>query len=349
MNEIMEIDHFSFKKHLILLKNYSLNVKEFLKGLFMLFILLKVIGGLLILYVSSEILIKKTDNIALLLGMRPIIIGLSVITIATSMPEAFTSLVAQLHFKNSNIAIGNIIGSNIANIGLVFSLNLLIHPQGLQKIIIKKDLFLLLLGTFLFGFFMIGNLNLYEGIFLVILYIAILYFQIHSRVKKQIESGEKIKKIKMKKFLSESSVLFVCLITLLMGAYLFINGAEKLALKLNISGRIIALTLVAIGSSLPEISISVLAAIRKNPGVSLGNIIGSNLFNTLFIGGLIAIFSPVVLSDSFLVKDLPVMVFFTIVLLMSSYLRSKVIVRALGAFIFILYLGYLWQLIFSGS
>jgi cation:H+ antiporter len=312
------------------------------------YMMLEIVLGIIFLFISSEFLIRSSNKLSISLKINPLLVGLTFIAFITALPDGITSIIAQTHFKSSDLALGNIIGSNIANIGLIFGCLLIFKPSVMKKVKIKKDLYFLLLATAVFALFLFIQLSFVEGVIFLILFFIIMSYQIKSRIKVSTKQTS-IKNTDSKNYKKISLEIFFIIVSLsilLASAYFFINGAEKLALKYDISKRVISLSLVALGSSLPEFTISIVSMLRKKAKISVGNILGSNLFNTLFFCGIIAMIRPLDFSKSFLYKDLPFLIFFTLLFFLSTFLKKEKFLRMLGSVTLVCYLSYLWFLVF---
>lgn len=307
----------------------------------MLLIFVYTVFALVLLYLGAKYFVKSSVDIALFLHVRPYLIALTVVAFATSMPELITSCLAQLKTGGGDIALGNVIGSNIANIGLVLALSAFIRPIPIKKTQGKKEFLSLVIATGVFSFFLYrGLITRFDGVILLILFVLVYLYQIcttarpdHPREKMSFTIGKDL------------FLLVLSLGSILLGAELLLTQSVKVALMLHLSERVIGLSMVAIGTSIPELAISLVAAFHKKEEVSLGNVIGSNLFNTLFIVGIASLVSPLIFSESFFWFDLPVMVFFTLLIWAMTFFCRQ-IGRGQALLIFLFYLGYLSYLFF---
>jgi len=288
------------------------------------FQLFLVIIGLLLLFAGGDRLIKGAVEIAQRLKLSKLLIGLTIVGMGTSAPELMVSL-QSAQLGNADLAIGNIVGSNIANILLILGLSLSIAPiSHLEKGVKRDTIFMIMASITLIalGFFtktaMIGSLAGMGMLTALMIYLVIVYFQEKGKDMPISESTQKSSPILL-------SIFWVCLglICLVIGADSLVTGATGLAKQIGISDAVIGLTLVAVGTSLPELSVSILAAIRRESAVSLGNLIGSNIFNILGILGIVAIISPIQLSQIMMGRDIPIMVLVAISLGLIVFLRQK--------------------------
>lgn len=283
-------------------------------------IILYLIGGLIGLFLGGEGLIRGSSSLALRVGISPLVVGLTVVAFGTSSPELLVSLKAAL-IGNSSIALGNIIGSNIANIALILGLSAVIRPLQVHANVIKREIPIMIGVSLLLVFFLIdGKLGFIEGLIFVILLIAytiiniVLSLKENKEIEKEFEEGLK------SKLNIPTAVLFIVagLALLFFGADLFLKGAVSLAKVFNVSDAIIGLTIVAVGTSLPELFTSIVAAIKKESDIAVGNVVGSNIFNILSILGISAIIIPIK-SDQISYFDFGVMLAAAFILLPLSY------------------------------
>ena len=242
-------------------------------------IILSILGGFIILTLGAEALVRGASSIALRLGITPLIIGLTIVAFGTSAPELAVSVKSALA-GNSGIALGNVIGSNIANIGLILAITALIRPIQVQSQVVKRDIPLMILASMLFwGLLLDGELSLIDGVVLLSLLIGYLAFSYisskNSNEEEEIEAGPNNPLL--------SALFIVVGISMLVGGgILFVNGAVDLAKTFGVSEVIIGLTIVAIGTSMPELVTSVIAALKGQSDIAIGNIVGSNIFNIFF-------------------------------------------------------------------
>ncbi len=254
-----------------------------------------IIIGFILLIKGADILVDGSSAIAKKLHIPEIIIGLTIVSIGTSMPELFVSTTSAIE-GYSDISIGNIIGSNICNLLLILGLSAIIRPVTFQKQtkIIENPMSIILTIIFL----IICNTGRYitrtEGLILIILFILFLIYTIIIGIRTQkkavlleIEETENISLIKNISLI----ILGICILKI--GGELVVDKAQEIARMLNVSEKIIGLTIVAIGTSLPELVTSVTAAIKGESDIAIGNIVGSNIFNMLLIIGLSAIIQPI--------------------------------------------------------
>jgi cation:H+ antiporter len=294
--------------------------------------------GVLLLYFGAEALVRGASRLAFTLGVSPLIIGLTVVSFSTSMPEAVSSLVAQLYEEIGDIAIGNVVGSNVANIGLVLGIVLLISPLQLNSAVKKREMPIMIGSTLLFMLVMVtGHIGRVVGVGFLLALVGYIIFQIQTEKNGEENGNEK------QGIVGIFYDLFLIVLggaLLLYGGYWFIKGAVVIATDFGISHRVIALTMVALGTSLPELATGVIAALRKESDIAIGNIVGSNIFNIFFIIGGVATIKPISFSTRLLTVDAPVMLGFSLLLWLMMRNRDM-IGRVQGGILFAGYLGYM--------
>ena len=277
------------------------------------------------------------------LGVRTVTIGLTIVAFGTSAPELFVSLVSALK-KAESIALGNIIGSNIANIGLVLGLSAIIRPLKAELSILKKELpIMIFVSIILYLMALDLKIVFLEGL---ILFSGIVLFTLYSIHNAKI--GDKRVEIPDKKIKRLNNIVLIILglFMIILGANLLIKSAIFIAKEVGISEYVIGLTAVAIGTSLPELAVSLVAAYKKEGDICIGNVVGSNIFNILLVLGVLSMITPLSISPAFLKVDFPIMLIFSfalIPLLRTGFVLSRVEGLVLLAFYisFILYIFYI--------
>ncbi|MGL5668661.1 MAG: calcium/sodium antiporter [Shewanella sp.] len=309
-------------------------------------IALSIIGGFIILTLGAEALVRGASSIALRLGITPLVIGLTIVAFGTSAPELAVSVKSALA-GNSGIALGNVIGSNIANIGLILAITALIRPIQVQSQMVRRDIPLMILASMLFwGLLLDGELSLIDGVILLSLLVGYLVFSYFSAKNTTDADGEIIEEGPKNPLLSVAFII-VGIGMLVGGGILFVNGAVDLAKVFGVSEVIIGLTIVAIGTSMPELVTSVLAALKGESDIAIGNIVGSNIFNILGILGVTAVVYPVS-GLGFQPLDFIVMLALAVVILPFAWSGLR-IGRREGATLLIAYLGYMVYLVNQAS
>ena len=275
--------------------------------------------GLILLIVGSNYLLKSAVDLSVKLNLSKVVIGLTVVSFATSAPELLISLSSALK-GSADIAISNVIGSNIANLGLVLGTVLCFTKIKIPQSNIKYDWTFLILISLVFLFF-INDLTVSrpEGLFLFLALVTFLIFIVKIR---EDEDAEEIK-LSTTSNIKILSLIVISSILLYFGSELFVNSSIYFAEYFGVSERVIGLTLVAIGTSLPELVTSLVAIYKSELDISIGNIIGSNIFNILAVIGLTSIITDLnILSERILSFDVYVMIFFSFILIFF-YLSDK--------------------------
>ena len=271
-----------------------------------------IIGSVMLFY-GADWIVRGGSQLAKYFGLSAIVIGLTVVAFGTSLPELVVSLAAALE-GSSTIAVGNVIGSNIANVGLVLGLSSLVFPLTMTFSQVKIDLGIYMIVCLLFTYFcMDGQIIRMEGLILFACIIAYTWFSITYPAKNK---NPEIGQINTNIALSKSLLLIILGILLLsFGASIFITGAIDIARYFGISEIVIGMTIVALGTSLPELATSVIASFRKESAISIGNIIGSNLFNLLSVIGLVSTISPLESPVEIIHFEIPYMVVYGLILI----------------------------------
>lgn len=276
-----------------------------------------VLAGLLLLYYGAEYLVTGSSRLALSFGIRPLIVGLTVVAFATSMPELLVSLFAAIR-GSSSMAAGNIVGSNIANIGLILGVAALIAPVKVARSTLFREVPIMVGASLcLYAFAVDGVISRPNGAVLFLCLLAFLVYCVLTAREPSIPvDGEVIQAISNASAGRGKNMVLVVLgmAGLGVGAELMVRGAVMIATLLGISELIIGLSVVAIGTSLPELAASVMSAWKGEMDISVGNVIGSNIFNVLFVLGLCPMFRPIMIEQRVLIQDLPVMLGFCVLL-----------------------------------
>lgn len=305
-----------------------------------------VIVGLILLISGGELLIRGAMSAANKLHVSPFLSGLIIVGFGTSMPELIVSVNAIIN-NTPSVALGNIIGSNIGNIGLIIGTCGFIAPLAFKKSALKRDA-IVMLGTVLLFILMglTGNFSIISGVIMISALCAYLGITIYAEKnqktpshKLHLDEGKELNSKPQQTWLVILSIL-LGLAFLMLGAQWFVTGATTIATELGISEALIGLTLVAIGTSLPEFTISIMAVLRKHMDVAVGNVVGSNIFNILGILGVSSLISPIPLDGRFEVFDQWALLFITLVLtffLLFSHSISKV----KSTFLLLFYITYI--------
>lgn len=299
------------------------------------------LAGFILLIKGADYFVDGASNLAKLFKIPAVIIGLTIVAFGTSAPEASVSIQAAVNGSN-DIALSNVIGSNIFNLSMCLGLASIVTMIPVTRSIIKKDLpFLIIVSTLMAIFSFTGNsIGRIEGIILFALIIAYIVYMIKSVFNKAIDHKED----------HEPSLnLFLCilfiglgLVGIMVGGDFVVTSAKAIALEFGLSEKLVGLTIVSVGTSLPELVTSMVAAKKGQVDIAVGNVFGSNIFNILFILGMTATISPIAVETA-LFLDLAVMILITLVVFYFSkrqqkFTRNNGIVLVL---IFIVYLAYI--------
>jgi cation:H+ antiporter len=289
---------------------------------------LLVLGGLVGLYFGAEWLLRGAIALAYKLGIPTLLVSLIIVGFGTSMPELLVSLRAAL-YGSSDIALGNVVGSNAANILLIIGFCGLIFPISDWDKSVKRDTYVMIgSAVLLFGLVQFSEIGRLAGLLMMVFLIAYLvYAYLQSRGKSVVLDDE----VRHEALSGGFTALLILggLTTLFVGAEFLVRGATSLAREFGISEAVIGLTVVAVGTSLPELATGVMSALRKHSDIMIGNIVGSNIFNILFILGATSLIQPIAVAPRFGSFDVPVMLAATLGL--AALLLTHVGVRRLVA------------------
>ena len=305
------------------------------------------LAGFGLLLLGGEFLVRGSVAIALKLRVSKVIIGLTLVAFATSAPELIVSVIAAMKGKSA-IALGNVLGSNIANIGLILGLTALLFKMAALRLTYRKDwLFLLGANVLLGGFLFSGGINFLQGMVLVATLLVYNVLKIRSARKERITAtiGEDIDVPAMPLW-QGMLLLIIGAVGLKIGAQLFVSGIATLAAQWGWSERLVAVSLVAFGTSVPELAASLMAARKGEADLAIGNIIGSNIFNILSVLGFTACIQPIELSDqALLYVDFPISLLFTLLLIpLMGVLKSDRLDRMEGAVLLASYIFFMLYL-----
>lgn len=296
------------------------------------------IVSLFVLVKGADWLLASSEKIGLRIGLSPFVVGVTIVALGTSLPELISGFVAVANGL-SEIVVANAVGSNIANILLVVGISAIVGKRlSVSKDLIDLDLPLIALSTAIFLLVAYdGSVTFFESMFLIITYGIYLGF---SLIYKDDEADEKVVRPKITP--NDILMLFIGVVGLSVGAKFMIDAIESLSSILNIGAGIIAITAVAIGTSLPELIVSVKAALRKQSEIALGNVFGSNIFNVLAVVGLPGIFGTLYIDQQTLTLGLPVLLMATILFIISGISR-RIHVQE-GALYLMLYVIFITKL-----
>ena len=312
----------------------------------MVMIALYIGGGLVLLYFGADWLVQGAITLALHLGLSPLIVGLTVVALGTSVPEALVSVQAAIGHQGG-IAIGNVVGSNILNIALILGLSAIISPLKVDSHIVKADVPLLAVATFMLVVLLEDfHISRMEGAFLLLCIVGYVVGNIMT-VKRTSPDENKIEGMEMpgdpgKTLWRDIGLLIIGIITLGFGANFLVTGAVDLARIWGLSEALIGLTIVSIGTGTPELATALMASYRKNSDLAIGNAVGSNLFNILFVLGIAGLVAPLD-ATGINSSDLYVMLAVTLLLLPTVW-TGRVLDRKEGFVFLAIYVGYIYYL-----
>lgn len=308
--------------------------------------------GFFLLIKGADLLVDGSASIAKKLRISSIVIGLTIVAFGTSAPEFIVNIFASAQ-GNSEIAIGNILGSNIANILLILGISAIIYPITANKNTVLKEVPMSLLAAVVLGLMAndtiidgasFSGITRIDGLVLLSFFIIFLYYTFGiTKSDKDIVEGE------IKVFSYSKAILFIVfgLAGLVVGGKWIVDGAVKIAEFFNISQSLIGLTIVAVGTSLPELATSAIAAYKKQSDIAIGNVVGSNIFNVFWILGASAIIRPLPFSTSSN-GDIAMTIFASVVLFSAMFIgKKRVIERWQGAFMIIAYVAYIVFLVLT--
>lgn len=301
--------------------------------------------GLALLILGGNLLLKSAVSISLKFNIAKILIGMTVVSFATSAPELIVSIKSAL-LGSSDLAVSNVLGSNIANIGLVLGLIILISPIQIPKDIYRLDWPVMMISAILFYIFILDlKIQRYEGVILfssLIVSIIILIKQ-RSKNNQDIELDSE----KTDTVIKSISILILGAFFLYLGSEWFVLAAIDIANYFNISQRIIGISVVSVGTSIPELATSLVAILKKEKNISIGNLIGSNIFNVFAVLGITSILIPLNVVDLNLIQfDIYIMIFFAFVIFPLIFFPKRLVLgRMEGSLIFGCYIFYIYSII----
>ena len=298
--------------------------------------------GFFLLVVGGEFIVRASVALSLRFNISKFVIGMTVVSFATSLPELIVSINAALN-NSPSIAINNVVGSNIANIGLVLALIALLSNISVNEKSFRRDWsWMFFLSIMLWLFIITENeLNRYEGFLLITFLVSFVY-----HVLKKSDSIELLNDVDDKlKLTSNFKILiwlFISSLTLYFGAEFLVDGAIKFAKQINISEAVISVSIVAIGTSIPELAASLVAIAKNEKGISVGNLVGSNIFNIGSVLGITAIIKDIPIAEEIIQRDIIWMMVFTVLIMVLAVFpeknkisKFKGLIMLLGYFVFI--------------
>lgn len=308
---------------------------------------LAIISGILLLSIGGDMLTRYSVELSHKLSIPKIIIGMTIVSFATSAPELIVSLNATM-MGYSDFALGNVLGSNIANLGLVLGIVVIIYPITIKRRFYYTDFPLLILSTAVFYLFIASNseISRTEGIIMLVLILLILFYLFYYQ-KPDTSTLDKDLSLGREKVLTSFFLLVISAAILWLGAETLIKSSISVANKFNVSERIISITMVAIGTSIPELAASVAASLKKHNDLAIGNLIGSNIFNLLVVIGITSVVNPITGIDFDIIsKDMIWVVVFSFILLPLVYFHKRnKLNRMKGIILLAMYVAFIIPLV----
>ena len=321
----------------------------------MLMAVIQLVAGFLLLVWGADRLVAGASAFARNMGVSPLVIGLTIIGFGTSAPELVVSAVATLK-GNAGLAVGNAIGSNIANMGLVLGITALIYPLRLESNALKREYPMLLLVMLVcFWMALNGNYSHLEGWILIAALFAVIVWIIRIGLYRPLSDplAEEFDAEIPKNVPTRTAVfwLLVGLVVLPVSSTFLVDGAVTMARHLGVTDTVIGLTVVALGTSLPELATAITAALHREDDLAIGNIIGSNIFNLLGVLGIAAVIHPVEIESIILARDFPVMFLITgaLYLMASKFSGPGRIGRRSGSALLLMFVSYFVVIWMSSS
>jgi cation:H+ antiporter len=319
----------------------------------MLYAIASIIIGLVLLVWSADRFVDGAASTARHFGMPPLLIGMVIVGFGTSVPEMLVSALSAMQ-GNPGLALGNAYGSNIANIALILGAAALISPICVHSQVLRREL-PLLLGISVISLLLLwdGNLSRADAVILLILFASIMGWSIIQGMRARTDAFSKEMDVEMASSTMplKSSVMWLVigLVLLILSSRMLVWGAVTIAQSLGVSDLIIGLTIVALGTSLPELASSVAAALKKEHDIALGNVLGSNLFNTLAVVGIAGSIHPLEVENAVLFRDMPIMLGLTLSLVFMGLCGRKNarINRFEACLLLLSYVGYNGWLVFT--
>lgn len=309
--------------------------------------------GFLLLIKGADLLVDGASSLAQRLGISALVIGLTIVSFGTSAPELVVNILASLH-GNTDIAIGNIYGSNIVNIFLILGISAMIYPLRVGRGTVWKEIPFALLAVIVVGLLShdalidalpTSTLSRVDGFVLMSFFVIFLYY-IYGISKHASKTDDDA--VPSFSVIRSISMVIIGIVGLVIGGKWIVDGAVAFATNLGVSEALIGLTVVAIGTSLPELATSAVAAYKKNVDIAVGNIVGSNIFNIFWILGVSAVISPLPFN-TLLDVDFVVMLVATVLLLVALFVGKRhIIERWQGALFILIYIAYVLYLILRG-
>ncbi len=282
-------------------------------------------AGLALLYIGSTVLVEGAASTAIMFAIRPVIVGLTIVSLATSAPELLVSLVAAIK-GSGGISIGNIIGSNVINITLVLGISALLKPVSVKKQVARIEIPYMILVSLVFWILCLdSDLGRTDGIILLLLLLVFLVYGILTAKDNNKGCPDTPSPVRSgKKILKNGIYIVLGIIMLGVGADFVVTEAIVIANKIGLSQTFIGISVVALGTSLPELATSAVAAARNESDISVGNVVGSNLFNICLVMGTVGMFNPMAINPELHSFQFPFMLFITVLLGSVAFLGRGV-------------------------
>lgn len=278
--------------------------------------------GLVMLYVGSSLLVEGAAATAIMFAVRPVIVGLTIVSLATSAPELLVSLVAAMK-GSGGISLGNILGSNVINIALVLGISAAIHPVVIKKQIVKVELpYMIFISLIFWVLCLDAAIGRIDGLILIGLLTVFLIYSV--LLAKDKENGDPSKSAAGLNFLKYGFFIIAGIIMLSYGATFVVKEAIAIARQIGLSETFIGVSLVAFGTSLPELAASAVAAVKGESDISVGNVVGSNLFNICLVMGVVGLFNPMTLEKDLHYFQFPFMIFMCVLLFFIAYVKHRI-------------------------
>ena len=301
------------------------------------------IGGLIVLIMSGEALVRGSVGLALKFNIPTLVIGMTIVSFGTSAPELLVSLKAALN-NHPEIAIGNVLGSNIANLALVLGLTTIILPITVKKPTVKVDWPIMMGTTVLFYIFILNQkIEWYEGAVFTAGLIGFNYYMFWSSKNQSKDEGDDAEMKANQKTNVFINIVFIVagVVGLAFGANWLLDGAVQIAASFGVSEHVIGVTIVAFGTSVPELITSVVAALKKETDISVGNLIGSNIFNILGVLGITALIKEIPVTTQAITNDIYWVLFISLLVFPLMIIGYK-INRIRGGLLFMAYCSYIY-------
>ncbi len=306
------------------------------------------IAGLIILIFSGKYLVQGGVSIAKFFKISPLVIGMTVVAFGTSAPELIVSINAAIS-GNPEIAFGNVVGSNIANIALVLAATALLIPIPVHRNSLMNDWPMMMVVFILLYVFILDDvIKFYEGLILFSLLVAYIFFLLRKSKKEGAEVADEAANVKQMGLGISILLIVLSSVGLALGADFLVDGASEIALSWGVSKRVISLTIVAFGTSVPELTASIMAAAKKQTDISIGNIIGSNIFNISVVLGITSMIKSIPVNHLAFSFDIIFMAIMAILLLLFIYpFKTVYLNRVEGGILLSMYVVYMTMLAFG--